>query len=68
MQGQGRQGLTQSEKVAGGGPGFPEGSTSREGGQSIGPPPQLFLLCGEIVVVARAWLGGQKGQENIWRG
>ena len=37
-------------------------------GQSTGPPPQLFLLCGEIVVVARAWLGRQKGQENIWRG
>lgn len=37
MQSRGRQGLTQSEKVAGGGPCFPEGSTSREVGSEHGP-------------------------------
>lgn len=72
MQGRGRQGLTQSEKVAGGGPCFPEGSTSREVGSEHGPSaPAVSALrrncCGCQSLAGRA-KGPRKHLERVGMG
>lgn len=64
MQGRGRQGLTQSKKVAGGGPSFPEGCISREMGSEHGPSAPAVSALRRNCCGCQSLAGKAKGQRK----
>lgn len=56
--------LPPSKKAAGVAPGFLKEAPGRKVEPSGGPRPQLFLLCGEMVVVSRVGWEGERARKT----